>query len=296
MPLPIDSQVLNALAGRARTHAERFSLPLREHHWRGNAGDHAGGGIGSSLDFQDHRTYLPGDDPRHINWQAYARTGEYSLKLYREEVQPIVEILFDVSGSMFIDTDKTLRALELFYFAWASGEKSGAATSAILVKGDHSKPLESGAIFSHRWQDFATALPSTPASAPPNLTAVPLRARSLRVFISDLLFPSEPEPLLRALQRSYGKSIVLAPFSPAESEPDWSGNYAFIDSESGDRHDRRIHPTLLRRYLDAYRDHFGRWKAASLRVRTPLARIPAATNFESALHLEALPAGALQPG
>ncbi|NLT70164.1 MAG: DUF58 domain-containing protein [Verrucomicrobiaceae bacterium] len=296
MPLPIDSQVLDALAGRARTHAERFFLPLREHHWRGNAGDYVGGGIGSSLDFQDHRTYLPGDDPRHINWQAYARTGEYSLKLYREEVQPIVEILFDVSGSMFIEPDKATRALELFYFARAAGEKSGAATGAILVKGDHWKPLESDAVFSHRWQDFASALPDTAASAPPNLAAVPLRARSLRVFISDLLFPSDPESLLRALQRGAGKAIVLAPFSPAESDPDWSGNYAFIDSESGDRHDRRIHPALLRRYLDAYRDHFARWKAASLRVRTPLARVPAATNFEKALQLEALSAGALQPG
>ncbi|MFN9663179.1 MAG: DUF58 domain-containing protein, partial [Akkermansiaceae bacterium] len=26
------------------------------------------------MDFQDHRSYSPGDDPRHINWQAYART------------------------------------------------------------------------------------------------------------------------------------------------------------------------------------------------------------------------------
>ncbi len=295
MPLPIDSMDLNALAGRARAHAERFFLPLRERNWRGNAGDYAGGGIGSSLDFQDHRSYMPGDDPRHINWQAYARTGEYSLKLYREEVQPIVEILFDVSGSMFTEADKSLRALELFYFARAAGEKSGAATSAILVKGDRWKPLEPDAVFSHRWQDFASALPATTASAPPNLAAVPLRARSLRVFISDLLFPSDPEPLLRGLRRGSGKAIVLAPFSPAESDPGWSGNYEFIDSESGDRHDRRIHPTLLRRYRDAYHDHFGRWKAASLRVRAPLARIPAATSFERALQLEALPSGALQP-
>lgn len=296
MPLPIDSDDLNALAARARAHAERFSLPLKERNWRGSSGDYAGSGVGSSLDFQDHRSYMPGDDPRHINWQAYARTGDYSLKLYREEVQPVVEILFDVSASMFTEPDKAIRALELFYFVRAAGEKSGASTSAILVKGDHSKPLESGAVFSHRWQDLASALPDTAASAPPNLTAVPLRSRSLRVLISDLLFPAEPELVLRGLQRGYGRTIVLAPFSLTESDPDWSGNYEFIDSESGDRHDRRIHPTLLRRYLDAYRDHFGRWKAASLRAQIPLARVPSSTRFESALHLEAIPVGALQLG
>ncbi|MEJ6642028.1 MAG: DUF58 domain-containing protein [Akkermansiaceae bacterium] len=40
--------------------------------------------MGSALYFQDHRAYSPGDDPRHINWQAYARTGQYTMKLYRE--------------------------------------------------------------------------------------------------------------------------------------------------------------------------------------------------------------------
>ena len=84
MPLPLDSADLNALAARARAYAERFSLPLKDRNWRGSSGDYAGTGVGSSLDFQDHRSYMPGDDPRHINWQAYARTGNYSLKLYRE--------------------------------------------------------------------------------------------------------------------------------------------------------------------------------------------------------------------
>ena len=296
MPLPLDTVDLNTLAARARAYAERFSLPLKDRNWRGSSGDYAGAGIGSSLDFQDHRSYMPGDDPRHINWQAYARTGHYSLKLYREEVRPVVEILFDVSDSMFADPDKAIRALELFYFAWASSEKAGASTLAMLVKGDHWKPLEAGTLFSHRWQDLATALPRTAASAPPNLTAVPLRSRSLRVLISDLLFPADPEPILRSLQRGYGKAIVLAPFSTDESDPGWSGNYEFIDSESGGRHDRRIDATLLRRYHAAYRDHFGRWKAASLRAQTPLARVPSAPRFEAALSLEAIPAGALQLG
>lgn len=75
-------------ATRARALADRFSLPLNDRNWRGNPGDYAGIGVGSSLDFQDHRNYLPGDDPRHINWQAFARTGDYTLKLYREEVRP----------------------------------------------------------------------------------------------------------------------------------------------------------------------------------------------------------------
>lgn len=296
MPLPLETADLNAIVARARAYAERFALPLKDRNWRGSAGAYAGAGVGSSLDFQDHRSYLPGDDPRHINWQAYARTGHYSLKLYREEVRPVVEILFDVSDSMFAEPDKAIRALELFYFACASGEKSGASTAVFIIKGDRWKALESGSVFTHRWQDLATALPPTEASVPPNLTAIPLRPRSLRVLISDLLYSASPEPIVRAMQRGNGRAIVLSPYSSAESNPDWMGNYEFIDSESGGRHDRRIDATLLRRYLDAYRDHFGRWKAASLRAQAPLARIPSGTSFEIALKLEAIPSGALNLG
>ena len=92
---------LNQVSGRARAYTSLFALPLKDRNWKGNPGDYAGSGAGSSLDFQDHRQYLPGDDPRHINWQAFGRTGDYTLKLYREEVRPIVEIILDVSGSMF---------------------------------------------------------------------------------------------------------------------------------------------------------------------------------------------------
>ncbi len=72
----------NALAA-----AGRVRLPLRSRVWRGQAGEFTGGGTGSSMDFQDHRAYSPGDDPRHINWQAYARTGCYTMKLFREAVR-----------------------------------------------------------------------------------------------------------------------------------------------------------------------------------------------------------------
>lgn len=292
MPLP-DTVDLNAIAARARAHAERFALPLRERNWRGSAGEFAGAGVGSSLDFQDHRSYVPGDDPRHINWQAYARSGHYSLKLYREEVRPVVEILFDVSESMFADDEKARRTVELLHFALAAGERAGASTSLILLKGGRWKAVGREAIRNHGWSDLARDLPPTEASAPPSLGEAPLRARSLRVLLSDLLFAASPEPLLRALGRGQGRAIVLAPFSLSESAPDWGGNCEFLDTESGALHQRRVDGSLLRRYATAYQEHFSRWKAAALRTRIPLAKVPSAPPFETALKLEAIPSGAI---
>ena len=145
LPPSVDS---DAIVTRARSYADVFTLPLRDSNWRGNPGEYAGLGVGSSLDFQDHRNYFPGDDPRHINWQAYARTGDYTLKLFREEVRPVVEIVFDVSGSMFAVPEKATRALELFTFCQAAAEKSGAASQLYLVKGDHAKLIETHSLVS----------------------------------------------------------------------------------------------------------------------------------------------------
>ena len=97
----------------------------------------------------------------------------------------------------------------------------------------------------------------------------------------------------RSLEAAGLAGVRLAPYTAAEASPDWSGNCEFADTESGALHQRRVDPGLLRRYTESYRDHFSRWKAASLRNRTPLARIPSAPRFEDAVQLEAIPGGAL---
>ena len=109
-------EALKDAYSRSSTCASRLRLPLRSKVWRGGSGDFSGAGTGSSMDFQDHRNYAPGDDPRHINWQAYARTGQYTMKLYREEVRPVVDLICDVSPSMFLDETKSARTAELLSF------------------------------------------------------------------------------------------------------------------------------------------------------------------------------------
>src|ERR1700677_1694867 len=75
-------------------------LPFRARSWRGASGIWQGRNQGSSIDFQDHRAYAPGGDPRHLDWAAYARTNNYAMKLFREEVSPRLDVVIDVSRSM----------------------------------------------------------------------------------------------------------------------------------------------------------------------------------------------------
>ena len=89
--------------------AEQVGLPFRSRAWRGSSGAWQGRGQGSSVDFQDHRAYMPGDDPRHLDWAAYARTNNYTMKLFREEVSPRLDVVLDVSRSMVLTPEKEER-------------------------------------------------------------------------------------------------------------------------------------------------------------------------------------------
>jgi uncharacterized protein (DUF58 family) len=55
---------------------------------------------GFSVEFAQHREYVPGDDIKHIDWKVYGRTGRFYLKQYEEETNLICWILLDVSESM----------------------------------------------------------------------------------------------------------------------------------------------------------------------------------------------------
>src|SRR5277367_6066984 len=66
----------------------------------GATGELLGRGTGSSLEFQEYREYLPGDDIRHVDWSAYARSDALMVRLYRDEISPRTEILLDASRSM----------------------------------------------------------------------------------------------------------------------------------------------------------------------------------------------------
>ncbi len=287
-------EILKTARAKASACAETISLPLRSRVWRGMAGDFSGAGTGSSLDFQDHRNYAPGDDPRHINWQAYARTGDYTMKLFREEVRPVVDIVLDVSDSMFFSETKSLRVAEIFYTIVISAHKAGAAIRIHLLKGSTHRQIPVEAVLSDQWFSISKALKDETPNQTPNLENIPFRANTIRVLISDLLFPGDPSPLLRHCTHRQGSLIILAPFTKEEANPDWQGNYEFVDSESGNSSPHRIEPSVLRSYLETYKKHFSLWHNAAIRHQSPLARIPSDTDLLEALQLDAIKSGALE--
>ncbi|MEO6567439.1 MAG: DUF58 domain-containing protein [Opitutaceae bacterium] len=304
----------------------RWRLPFGRQAWRGLSGNWQGAGAGSSIDFQDHRVYVPGDDPRHIHWQAFARTGALTMKLYRAEVSPMVDIAIDVSSSMLFTPAKAARTEELLAFAVESAAGVGAPVRVHAANGRTIRMVATETVRAGNWRERlnmpasptapATGVPSPrgeaatlsrgegiPPTAPvsnpkaPFIAApgpLPWRPGAMKVLISDLLFPGDPAVLLGSMAATSGLGILLVPTVAEEAELGWRGNVELTDCESNIMRKQRIDEDVAARYRDAYARHFSLWREACRKRGVLMARIPAETSLALALGGESFSAGAVE--
>lgn len=64
------------------------------------SGSHKSVRKGNSTEFSDFREYMPGDDLRRLDWNAYARLDKLYIREYMEEKEAAVSVLIDTSASM----------------------------------------------------------------------------------------------------------------------------------------------------------------------------------------------------
>lgn len=55
---------------------------------------------GRSVEFDDYRPYVPGDDLRHIDWNVLARLDRFFIKVFQEEEDLAIHLVVDASASM----------------------------------------------------------------------------------------------------------------------------------------------------------------------------------------------------
>ncbi|MCC9609515.1 DUF58 domain-containing protein [Blastopirellula sp. JC732] len=88
----LDPEVLSRVAGRG---IEPRGLVM------GNlAGAHRSPASGFAVEFAGHREYVPGDDPKHIDWRVYFTRDKYFIKQYEMETNFTCHLLLDISSSM----------------------------------------------------------------------------------------------------------------------------------------------------------------------------------------------------
>jgi hypothetical protein len=216
-----------------------FQLGLPRLPISGRSGELLGRASGSSLEFQEYREYLPGDDIRHLDWAAYARTDALMVRLYREEVSPRVEVFLDATRSMNTRTPvlkdpppalKSIVAKQLTALIALLAAKLGGRPAIFPMGDDRPAP---------QWtlRDLES-LDSYPLNALRTLAdfaadnQIPPGRRSIRIVISDFLFPHDPEQLIKQFGNNVSGLWVLQILNQWESAPTPLGGRRLVDLET----------------------------------------------------------------
>ncbi len=88
---------------------------------------------GFSVEFAEHRQYVPGDDPRNLDWRIYGKVDRYYIKQYIEETNLRATILLDASGSMSYVGDKASQIGEEPASKFTYGQHIAAVLTYMLI-------------------------------------------------------------------------------------------------------------------------------------------------------------------
>jgi uncharacterized protein (DUF58 family) len=268
--------------------AAAYRLGGRLAQWRGLPGDAPARGTGASLEFQERRPYVAGDDVRHLDWRALARTDQLFVRLHREEVLPRLDLLLDATASMKTDVTKARLAVDLAALLAAAARAEGYHVRLIAL-GSRSEvvPLER---FDAEGSDLdgVATLKSTVREAAPLV-----RSGSLRILVSDFLSPHDACALVRPLAARAGALVLLRVLSRDDAEPIAGEARRLQDAETGDTLDVIVDT----RAVTLYRERLGRLADALTtecrRAAATFATLVAGDSFDALCRDALVPAGVL---
>jgi uncharacterized protein (DUF58 family) len=200
------------------------------------AGLHRGSRKGFSVEFAEHRQYVPGDDPRHIDWKIYGKRDRLYVRQYEEEAQLQCLVAVDASPSMMYRSQDSpcskfdearLIAAALIWLVLNQGDAVGLALFDASGVRSLVPPTSRGSARQHLW----SALDALPDAERPSSESTMnegtgvlgdiagrMKRAGVVFIISDMI--GERETLSLGLKRLvYGKHdvSVVQVLDPAET-------------------------------------------------------------------------------
>lgn len=221
-------------------------------------GLHRSAARGSSVEFAEYRKYVPGDDPRFIDWRVFGRTDRFYMKEFEADTNLRCYLVVDTSASMkFVASNGSTR----FDFAQ---QLAGTMAHILCHQGDavglclfadkalqELKPKHTTTHLRSIFDTLSAAKPQGESNIVQTLHefAERIQKRSLVIIISDFL--AEPTGLLECFKHLKFHKHDVAAFhllDRQEFDFDFSRPIRFVDLETGA--DLITDPTVLR---EAYR-------------------------------------------
>lgn len=208
-------------------------------------GLHASPYHGFSVEFSEHRRFTQGDDPKDIDWLAYAKTDRYYVKKFESETNLNGYLLLDLSQSMGYTYRQELTKFDyaiclsaaLAYLMIMQQDPVGLITFDTKINASvppRSRRGQLPAILSHLTKLKPAG--QSDLAGPLRQLAAMMRHRSLVMIMSDLL--TDLEESIRALRslRSAGHDlIVFHVLDEAEVTFPFQGIVQLTDPETGEK-------------------------------------------------------------
>jgi uncharacterized protein (DUF58 family) len=207
------------------------------------AGLHRSPDFGFSQEFAEYRSYTPGDDLRHVDWNVFARTERMYLKRYRGETNSQLTLMLDSSASMGYSSHGVTKldygrflAVALAYLANQQRDAAG-----VIVFDDDVSNYVQPSTRQGQFMRVAHAIEKAALGTRTNF-AKPfihfqqfLRRRGIVVVISD--FYEQPETVIRTVEplRYRGNDLILFHvLDPQEIRPKLKEPSLLVDMETED--------------------------------------------------------------
>ena len=255
-------------------------------------GLHASPFHGFSVEFSEHRRYNPGDDPKDIDWQVFARTDRIYVKKYQAETNITGYVMVDMSRSMAYTWRQTLTkfdyciclAAAISYMMIHQQDPVGLITFDDRLR--QSLPARS------RRSQFGNILAVLQQSKPEGDTnigenlqqiAAMIKHRSLLMLMSDLLTdPDEVIDSLRMLRYAGHDVILFHVLDEAEVTFPFSGSVDLIEPEAGD-HQIVDAAGIRSDYIDALNDLRERYRQECFALGADYVPLDTSMPFDKAL-------------
>lgn len=209
---------------------------------------------GESVEFADYRNYVVGDDLRFIDWNIYARLERLLLKLFMEEEDLNITVLFDMSRSM--DWGKPNKGLYIKRVAAAIGYIGLVRMDRVNLYGYnsnlvHEMPGIRGRRYTSQMMKFLQDIEfegSSDFSQAAKRFALRHRGKGVVLVLSDFLDKGGYADGVRYLLSRDCDLYVIQVLSPEEIDPPLKGDLKLKDVEDEDMAEVSISDALLKKY------------------------------------------------
>ncbi|HWF20243.1 MAG TPA: DUF58 domain-containing protein [Verrucomicrobiae bacterium] len=199
---------------------------------------------GQSVEFADHRNYVPGDDFRYLDWNLFGRLEKLFLKLYEEERELPVRIFLDASESMSFGEPRKFDFARQIAAAVGYVALCGFDRVSVIPFPDNKEEMAvRGALRSVRGRkstmNFFQNITLLTAKGTANFNealrrgALEARQAGVAVVLSDFLDPAGYESGLTALVGRGFQVNAVQILAPEELSPSTFGDLRLVDAETG---------------------------------------------------------------